>query len=433
VKSLKANFKKSRGRYFSPLISSLLLCLGYMPAAFAEDAILYSYSQIALKDGKFKRLFPFQKALNLELEKCGLPKIVVDGTFGKGTKKAISDVSQCADIKAGLSPKSEAFSGAITVELWRILKLDPLPTVQERAQTLVLTYEGTDYDHLQWNFCQNKPLWTPKNPSAPCYTNDPTSFITWGPKGATAGGGQEVQRILWRVDRLDKSILNGALGSDADEFRRLYELKPTSTKQLLCTVFVDTARQDKWTAAFVVLGFDKTVRKEFDDHYRTRGSDGGKMLAFFQLYEKLGVKPTEVDYGFFLDRSTHTSVPRDVPSVEKRVREVLAKNSWALSSLNVRRAFSRAFPTASQTQDRLGRDVAYFVDGVGVDSLSNEENLAWIKRNPLKASNVGLSDLRPGLSLELLEDQKDVPTFEKEDPKIIGCPKSVLNSLPPKP
>jgi len=47
-----------------------------------------------------------------------------------------------------------------------------------------------------------------------------------------------------------------------------------------------------------------------------------------------------------------------------------------------------------QKDDRLGRNVVYYVDGIGVNNLSQKEREVWRQRTGRKASNCGLSDDR---------------------------------------
>lgn len=409
----------------------LLVCGGMTWAHAQSDQVLYSLRRTPLFDGKFGKLAEAQTAIGAALVRCGKPSITVDGKFGNGTALAVKALIACREIQPHIPPNSAAHQGAITQSLWKaLLPNSAVPSVEERSQTLVLTYEATDYDSLEWNFCQNKPLWSPQNPSMPCFTNDPRSYITWGPRGATAGHGREVQWILWRVDQRDASIVNTAFGPDASTLRQFISLNDSSVTRLLCSIYADEQRRDSWTRAFQKLGKSALVRSMYDLHYLSRASDGAKMATFYKLYEKLGIKPTEVDYAFFLDRATHSSPPSDLDSAASKIQGWLEEKRVPRNPSNVRRAIAAKFPTGSQTKDRLGRDVAFFIDTVSEAELTQEERQAWIKRGQLSTANVGLADERgapainPGLPAT-------GPSFSESLEPAPRCPQSVLNPRPP--
>ena len=414
----------------------LLTCLSgnslFCQAQQPTDPVLFAYGEAALFDGKYGKVRELQAALLPVLAKCRITNvnIATDGRFGANTAEAIRRVSACPALKAKLADGSAAFAGAVTVGIWRaLLPRVPPPTIEQRAQTLVLTYEATDYDNLEWNFCQSRPRWSPDDPTKPCYTNDPRSYITWGPRGATAGHGREVQWILWRLEQRNPRLLPKAFGAEVATVRQLLALDDDSARRLLCTVFADTPRRTAWTAAFASLGREPLVRDLYDAHYLSQASDGAKMTRLYRLWEILGLQPTAVDYAFFLDRATHSSPPAAADGAV-RIAAWLKANAAPVTSAQVRRAFAASFPTANQTQDRLGRDVAFFIDSFGTAGLSEAELAAWQKRGKVKASDVGLTDYVPAPAL--------VKTVEANGPAFTAtlnpapiCPPPVL--LPQKP
>jgi hypothetical protein len=419
-------------RWFLKILIIGLMVSGGMTWAHAQsDPVLYSLRRTPLFDGKFGKLAEAQAAISAALVRCGKPSIVADGTFGNRTAQAVKTLVACPEIRPHIPPDSSAHQGVITQSLWKaLLPNSAVPSVEERSQTLVLTYEATDYDRLEWNFCQNKPLWSPQNPSLPCFTNDPRSYITWGPRGATAGHGREVQWILWRVDQHDASIVNTAFGPEASALRQLIALNDSSARSLLCSVYADEQRRNSWTRAFQKFGKSPLVRSMYDRHYLSRASDGAKMATFYRLYDKLGIRPTEIDYAFFLDRATHSSPPSDLDNAARKIQGWLEERQVTRTPNNVRRAIAAKFPTAHQTKDRLGRDVTFFIDAVGEAELTQEERQAWIHRGQLSAANVGLSDereapaLNPGLSTT-------GPSFNESLDPAPPCPQSVLNPRNP--
>ena len=414
----------------------LLTCLCgnslFSRAQQATDPVLFAYGEAALFDGKYGKVRELQAALAPVLAKCRIAgvNIVPDGRFGANTAEAIRRVSACQVLKVKLPDGSAAFAGAVTVGLWRaILPRVPPPTVEQRAQILVLTYEATDYDNLEWNFCQSRPIWSPDDPTKPCYTNDPRSYITWGPRGATAGHGREAQWILWRLERRNPRLLPKAFGAEVATVRQLLAIDDDSARRLLCSVFADTPRRTAWAAAFASLGREPLVRRLYDAHYLSQASDGAKMTRLYKLWELLKLRPTAVDYGFFLDRATHSSPP---PAGDGAIRIAawLKANAAPVTSAQVRRAFAASFPTANQTQDRLGRDVAFFIDNFGEAGLNEAELAAWQKRGKVKASDVGLFDYLPAPALVNIVETTRPAFTETLNPAPL-CPPSVL--LPQKP
>ena len=423
--------RPSRRWFLRTAVMGLLVCLGMTWAHAQSDQVLYSLRKTTLFDGKFGKLAEAQAAIGAALVRCGKPSITVDGKFGNGTVQAVKALVACSEIQPHIPPNSAARQGAITLSLWKaLLPNSPLPSVEERSQTLVLTYEATDYDRLEWNFCQNKPLWSPQNPSMPCFTNDPKSYITWGPRGATAGHGREVQWIVWRVDQRDASVVNTAFGPDASTVRQLISLNDSSARILLCSIYADEQRRNSWTRAFEKFGKSALVRSMYDLHYLSRASDGAKMATFYKLYDKLGIRPTEVDYAFFLDRATHSSAPSDLDSAARKIEAWLEEKHVSRTPSNVRRAIAAKFPTASQTKDRLGRDVAFFIDAVSEPKLTPEERQAWINRGQLSTANVGLSDETEAPALNPGQPTTG-PSFSGSLEPTPNCPASVLNPRTP--
>ena len=413
------------------IVIGLLMCGAPALARAQSDEVLYSLLRKHLFDGKFGKVAEAQAAISAALIRCGRTPIAVDGVFGNGTAAAVRRLAACPEIKAQLPPDSLAHQGAITRSVWKaVLPNSAVPSVEQRAQTLVLTYEATDYDDLEWNFCQNRPLWSPQNPSMPCFTNDPRSYITWGPRGATAGHGKEIQWILWRVDQRDTSIIDTAFGTDASRLRQLISLNDAAARRLLCSIYADKSTRDSWTQAFQKIGKSPLVHSMYDLHYLSSASDGAKMATFYRLYEKLGVEPTEIDYAFFLDRATHSSPPSNLDSASKKIQDWLEEQGAARTPSNVRRAFAAKFPTANQRQDRLGRDVAFFIDAVSESGLTQQERQAWRQRGQLSAANVGLSDDRPAPALNQGANTSG-PSFNKSLEPPPPCPQSVLNPRTP--
>ncbi len=93
-------------------------------------------------DGKFGKLAEVQAAIGAALTRCGKAPINIDGVFGNETSQAVKALVACPEIAPRIPPGSSAQQGAITQSVWRaVLPNSALPSVEQRAQTLVLTYE----------------------------------------------------------------------------------------------------------------------------------------------------------------------------------------------------------------------------------------------------------------------------------------------------
>ena len=132
------------------------------------------------------------------------------------------------------------------------------------------------------------------------------------------------------------------------------------------------------------------MRATFDGLYKSASLDGGKIATFFRAYAANGLQPTEIDYGFFKDRAAHTG-PSLAP-IQQAIANLLAAQPSA-ARWKVRQAIALNVRPGSQRADRLGRDVAFYIDGAG-DALGSEERSAWAARGRLRASDAGLTDDR---------------------------------------
>jgi hypothetical protein len=402
----------------------------------ARSDVLYRFTEEQLFDGKFGPVATVQQRVKDALQTCGRETaLTADGKFGPRTRDSLSELANCTDVSHALSDDAEARSGAITDRYWHVLVGDLAPDVDARARTIMLTFEATDYVDMEWNFCQSSPLYDPAHGHALCFSNDPHSYLTWGPNGATAGGGREVQLILQAVDAVAPNLIDHAFGAEANALRKIFHLVDHDHKRTLetylCGVWADRNRRQVWKNGFMQIGAEPLVRKTFDDFYKSSSLDGGKISAFFTAYKANDLMPTEIDYAFFKDRAAQTSV--SLEPIKSAVSEILDGEPNA-PRWKIRRAIAlQVRPTGSQREDRLGRDVAFYIDGAG-GTLSNEELKAWQTRGPLRASDVGLSDQRNAPSFEPGPPiQNSVPTpIELSQAEKAACPEAVLDTRPPR-
>jgi hypothetical protein len=330
----------------------------------------------------------------------------------------------------------------LTAELWRrVFPARALPTVHQRTMILVLTQEATDYDRAEWNFCQNKPRYEPRGtpPQPVCFSNDRKSFLTWGPRGATAGHGAEIQQILQVIDQspddATKALIGESFGPAQADVRRLLKLNADDTERFLCGVWLDPVNRKAWNEGFQRLGSHAEVARAYDLVYASAGFDGGKIAQYYRLYQKLGVVPSEVDYAFFVDRATQMSGPQNVDGMAAKARAALGGGT--LEPAKVRRWIAQNMVPGNQSlqEDRLGRDVVFYIDNLEA-SLTPEERAAWKGRNRLRARDVGLTDSLVVPEFRAVPLGTTPPPRGTESLSAVErnkCPPAVLNSVPPKP
>ncbi len=410
----------------------------------AADQVFYEHQGWTIRGSKSGPIATIQSAINKAFADCGSDqRIVVDGLFGNGTKAAIKSLSSCETIDAALPEGSAARNGAVTKALWSAIATGaPAPNISERAASLKLTFEATDYPVMQWNFCQNRPFYDPANGQPICFSNDRRSFITWGPNGATAGHGREVQAIinqyLNKTGDTGRAIFNNIFGAEASAVLRMGELDNTNNNSpletYLCGVWMDKDRRNAWRTGFKAFGANETVRETYKEVYRSASFDGGKINTFYNAWtsEEFGLTVTEIDHGFFVDRAAHMSISPEKVRAALSSLKAEAGDDWPLSAAAVRRHVALNFRPPNQRKDRLGRDIAFYIDDIGEDALSEEERIAWRDRGKRNVAAVGLSDERaapayaPGPAIG-----NPMPEGLITDEEGALCPEPVLKPVKP--
>ena len=421
--------------------AAALIGLGFSGLSAHADQVLYQYNGWLIKDGKSGSVAELQAALNPILEACESDRrLTADGLFGNGTKTAIIEASACATLSDHLDEDSAARQGAITEALWGLVLPDEdVPSVGKRAAALKLTFENTDYDRMQWNFCQNRPFYAPQSGQPVCFSNDRASFITWGPSGATAGHGREVQAILnLFLEREDADeALSDAFGEETENVRRMLTLRHEPNGPLetyLCSVWMDRTQRDAWRAGFKTLGANKHIQTAYRTIYSSSSFDGGKINKFYKVWtdEAYDLPVTELDHAWFLDRATHMSIS------ESKLRTAMATlkeetgDDWPPSAAAIRQYISLNVRPSNQRTDRLGRDIAYYVTAIGEENLSADESSAWTRRGKRNAIDVGLSDERTMPAFAPAASQPHpMPTGTLTAAEQGACPAAVLNPQRP--
>jgi hypothetical protein len=351
---------------------------------------------------------------------------------------------------------SPAAEGVITEAVWRAAMGDqPLPSVQDRANALILSFEATDFgDKPEWNFCQDSkrdrrhPA-DPRSPRFVCYNDsDPCSYLTWGPRGATAGSGREIQWVVWMVWKSQPALVEKAFGDEFANLDRFLRLKGAKSDQcepdtpvarFMCAIWLDPHRRKVWEDALVALGRSPVARAAYARLYASQEYDGEKLRDFDALWKRLDLAPSEVDYAFFLDRVTHLGgPPDDTDATVAAMSACIAQESAALNrNAAARRCLARLQPHERQPGYRLARDVAYYLDGYPDGALGEKEVSTWAGYVPLSAvHNLGLSDLKPveiGEAAPVASLGEDAPrptSAELTAAEMEACPAGVLAPLP---
>ena len=117
-----------------------------------------------------------------------------------------------------------------------------------------------------------------------------------------------------------------------------------------------------------------------------------------QLIPDAPSEATEIDYAFFLDLGPHASITQGrVTGARASIEVEKAKIGRPLSPTERRQVIGQYFAEQVMRKwkkDRMGRNVVFYVDGIGKNDLTDEEIDAWQKRSGRRASDYGLSDNR---------------------------------------
>ena len=428
--SIKGCTKATAARTTIAICLVVLVCLlGPWPyvdlrsvaAENADDRIILDSRRYDIVSGRYSVFADFQSGLQEILSGCGKPDPALvpsdgipSGRIGALTRQAIQRVLSCQAV-VGIAQGSLAHKGVITEKLWHaVMGGAAPPSVADRANALVLSFEATDFgDAPEWNLCQDgrKPNTGSSSDFRAdmlCYNeSDPCSFVTWGPRGATAGMGREIQHVLWIVWKNDPRLLKRAFGAEFESLLRFFHLKngnkdrcdgPAPIKLFVCAVWMDEQRRHAWEMALTQLGQNPTVRKAYASLYELAELDGAKLVDFYELWGKLGLPPSEVDYAFFIDRITHLGGPPDASdeTVNSLKKCIHSQNGMVSVHGAARRCLSRSQVHETQPEYRLARDVAYFIDAYRDGALQESEIDAWARYVPLSAVNdFGLRDEKP--------------------------------------
>ena len=208
-------------------------------------------------------------------------------------------------------------------------------------------------------------------------------------------------------------------------------LEESDVERYLCHVWMNRSRRAAWLRGFERLGASSLVQAAYDDVYASTRFDGGKIAKFFSAWRRAGLRPTEVDFAFFVDRSAHMSISE--ADILSSLRATHPDPGSTLEPWEARRAVALGDVPGNpdQSASRRGRDVTFYVDGAPRSRLSQDELSDWKASGRRRASNVGLSDtnpapdFEPGPPIDWKPDLLATLTAAEQT-----CPAAVLN-LPP--
>jgi hypothetical protein len=405
-------------RIFSIFATLLIVAQLLCARVSAQDSVLLFPDATPIRLGAFTLFARFHESLMKRHALCAGVVAAQRGALdqlkvGSETRRLIVETVAC--LPSQLVPAgSPAHRGAVTTALWYAVAPDlPFPTLADRIDSLTLSFEATDFsDPPVWNFCQDSPGPASERSvsilaGAACYNStDPCSMLTWGPRGATAGQGAEIQWILWKLLRRSPEIVADAFGAEFGSVQRFVRLRrpmvascdgSSATEHFMCAVWADAKRRQVWDTALLALGRSDAVRRAYKALYAGLEFDGYKIVEYFELWRDAGLRVSEVDYAFFFDRATHIGSPPAKGSAEfANFKSCFASDNARVSPNPIaRRCLSLAHPHPTQPIDRAGRDVAYYRTGYGATALTESEVRVWDRHIPLDAVlNFGLSDDR---------------------------------------
>lgn len=359
-------------------------CIGIVaaslaPAVQADPQILYRYQHVVLIDSQWGPLAQFQAGLAKALTDCGQPALSADGKFGDQTLAAMRRLAACPGYGDFAIGQGQAQDGVVTDALWSKLTASPPPAPAKRGFVIWLTHEATDYDKAEWNF----------NADGTPQANDRTSFLTWGPYGATIGHGGEVQAILASA----ADLTHRCFGGEAPALLGLVGRTSEERGAVVRAAFLDPARKALWRSGFTCFGADAAGRDAYDAYAFASSRWLKPAIDRVSALIPAGTPRTDIDYAFFADIVMHMTIGSDLMAAARTALQAAAAQKGSpLTPAERRRVLSHVFVPPNQQRDRLGRDVVYFVDGIGEASLTADERDAWQWRSRLRTSSVGLID-----------------------------------------
>ncbi|CFX24836.1 exported protein of unknown function [Candidatus Filomicrobium marinum] len=399
-----------------PLVGAIFLFVSPIALAEQSDPIILHVDRTPVRVGAYSTFAELREPLRQALIDCHRKEAVQEldreekGIFSLRTAHAIRTLAACPNFKQ-LQMSREAVKGTLTVSVWNaLLKSTPVPNLEDKIEAMTLTFEATDFGRKpEWNFCQDSPnplavAASPEDTSLACRNStDPCSMLTWGPRGATAGQGRELQWIVGNATRRNTRLTQQAFGTEFPNVLRFLELVPppiescdgtSPLEHFMCAVWVDPMRRKIWEDGLTELGRHQSVRDTYRQVYAREDFDGYKIKSYIDLWRSVGLEPTEVDYAFFHDRATFIGAPPDSADIMPSLLSCIeTQDKAATRNAATRRCLAQLHPHPTMPQDRLARDVAFYIDAFPSGARSAKEVRSWNHHIPITAVRTfGLSD-----------------------------------------
>ncbi|MFZ3006738.1 MAG: hypothetical protein WA047_11210 [Phenylobacterium sp.] len=345
-----------------------------------------------LTDSSWGFISPLSTAVAGELERCkkvdpavATPLQMSPNRLDKASAEALTALRSCR--KRWFEKSTPA--GAADEKLWLKIMDQPLPSPLDRAKVIAFGAAPLtpDYDRTLWDWDRGSGF----------TSADPAAIFSWGPYKATAGHGCTFQRVL---SVLAANATTGPMVREAfaEEGPLLDQLIDPSRPDwcagaaaILKPVFGDSERRENFRIIFAKLAGRPEIRAGYDGYFLgPNGYLGRRIARHYDLYGRAGLKPTKMDFAYFLDRSLDYP-----PLTEAQIAELSATvRTGRMTNWQARRLIANVTPFSSPgaRSYQIGRDAVYFVDALGQEGLDDTERTSWIKNSRLKATDVGLTE-----------------------------------------
>ena len=345
-----------------------------------------------LTDSSWGFISPLSTAVAAELEKCRkvdpaviTPLQMSPNRLDKASAEALAALRGCR--KRWFEKTTP--TGAADEKLWAKLMDAPLPSTLDRAKVIAFGAAPLtpDYDRTLWDWDRGSGF----------TSADPAAIFSWGPYKATAGHGCTFQRVLavLTADPTTGPLVREAFAEEGPLLDQLIDQsRPdwcAGAAAILKPVFDDSERRENFRIIFAKLAGRPEIRAGYDGYFLgPNGYLGRRIARHYDLYARAGLKPTKMDFAYFLDRSLDYP-----PLTEAQIAELSATvRTGRMGNWQARRLIANVTPFSSPgaRSYQIGRDAVYFIDAVGQEGLDDTERTSWIKNSRLKASDVGLTE-----------------------------------------
>jgi hypothetical protein len=310
-------------------------------------------------------------------EEAGLPELLAlaPQRFGDNSIRAVAVARSC-----GVLPAASADRLIFSDSDWKaLLPNDPIPTVAQRSWAISLRGAGrsSDYDGVAFEV------------SGGPGDVERQYNMQWGPGRATLDDGCYVQRILrdYGANELGQHQIKVAFAENQSLLELLDAPCGTQTDALKTALADDTLREGI-SVALSTLARDPALRAAYDRAYLgVEGAWTARIGDYYKLYARAGLRPTQVDYAFFIElaRSSRRLTENEISNRATRLKVLNP-----IDPASGRRALLSFM--ASPGEFLRGRAVAYWIDGVGEVNLTPDEKKDWIAHSRTRASDLGLTE-----------------------------------------